>query len=168
MAEQKLQEAQIELTVEERENFKKIAETFNMEEIKKMLEILSMEIRAFEGKPIEPDDVITRLINIKNKMERSRFPTYPLLAKQVYLRLIAKYNKNATACKDWADMEAEALIAYKGLNWDAYVEMAKATSMPAEQQQFYLGPTQQAPKVEKRHFWQRDKSKKEESEFVHQ
>lgn len=140
------------------------------EALKTAAQAISMFVNAFSGKPIEAEDVISRLINVKNKMERSRFPTYPLLAKQVYLRLIAKYNPNGDACKEWANYEAEALIAYKGQNWDAYVEMVKAASGPQEQQQFYLGGAMQGKEPgtpqKKGHFWNRNpKQPQEPSEF---
>lgn len=130
-----------------------------------------MFVNALEGRPIEAEDVISKLINLKNKMERSRFPTYPLLAKQVYLRLIARYNPQADSCKEWADYESEALIAYKGLNWDAYVEMVKAATGPQDQQQFYFGGAMKEPLGErgmnqpKKRFWQKNKAATEGSEF---
>ena len=131
-------------------------------------EVISMMVRAFEGQPVEPGDVITRLTNVKNILERSRFPTYPLLAKQVYLRLIAKYAPEAYACKDWADLEAQALIEYKGQGREEYVEMTRAVSMGPEQG-FFFGSAISKPEVKqsKRHFWQR-KPKEEETEFEHQ
>lgn len=133
--------------------------------LKATAEAISMMVRAFEGKPIEPDDIITRLTNVKNILERSRFPTYPLLAKQVYLRLIAKYNPDALSCEEWANLEAYALISYKGKSREEYVEMTKATSGLQEQQQFYLGDRKQPQQQEsKRRFWQR--KPKEEAEFI--
>lgn len=143
----------------------------DLEMLKTTAQAISMFVNALEGRPIEAEDIITRLINVKNKMERSRFPTYPLLAKQVYLRLIAHYNPQGEACKEWADYESEALIAYKGLNWDAYVEMAKAATGPQEQQQFYFGGAMKEPLGErgmnqpKKRFWQKNKQATESSEF---
>lgn len=154
-----------ELEVEKKEVLEWF-EQMDMDVLTNVAEAIRMLVCAFEGKPIESDDVITRLINVKNIIERSRFPTYPLLAKQIYLRLIALYNPQAYPCKDWADLEAQALVSYKGLNWDAYVEMAKASQVPEGRQEFYFGTT--PPKTEqpqlKRHFWQR-KPKQEQSEF---
>jgi len=128
---------------------------------------ISMMVRAFEGRPIEPQDIITRFTNIKNILERSRFPTYPLLAKQVYLRLIAKYNPHAQACEDWADFEAEALISYKGLSREEYVDSIRAATSVGTEQQFYLGERKAPQPQMKRKFWQR-KPKTEESEFENQ
>jgi hypothetical protein len=163
----------VELSEEERKKLQTELATLSKESMQAFSEQLSMLIRALDGRPVETDDVISKLIKLKQNMERSRFPTYPLLAKQVYLRLIAKYNKQGAACEAWADFEASALIAYKGLNWDAYVEMVKATSTPQEQQSFYMGPTTQQPTQpqvqQKRHFWQgQPKPKQEPSEFVNQ
>jgi len=173
---EKIKERPWEITEEEM-RFIELLRFLDPEERAALLEIAKLQaemyafwVRASRGEPIEAQDVITRLINVRDILERSRFPTYPLLAKQVYLRLIAKYNPNAYPCRDWADLEAKALIAYKGLNWDAYVEMAKATKEPSERQQFFFGiapPMQQQPRKEvkrsKWRFWRR--GKEEESEF---
>lgn len=157
----------IALEDKEKQELIKFFEKLDTGMLKSVAEAISMMVRAFEGKPIEPEDIITRLTNVKNILERSRFPTYPLLAKQVYLRLIAFYNPQASPCKQWADFEAEALIEYKGQGRDEYVEMTRAMAMPSEQQ-FYFGEEgkPQVPQVKKRRFWQR--KPKEESEFEHQ
>ncbi|MDH7607703.1 MAG: hypothetical protein QHH12_08140 [Candidatus Bathyarchaeota archaeon] len=155
------------LKEEEKQQLLGFFEKLDLDTLKITAQAIAMMVRAFEGQPIEPEDVISRLTNIKNLLERSRFPTYPLLAKQVYLRLIALYNPQAYACRDWADLEAEALISYKGQSREEYVEMARATAGPKEQQQFYFGGPPVAPKAEapvKRHFWSR--APKEESEFA--
>lgn len=95
--------------------------------IKQNLDILSAIIRAFEGKEVNPDnDVITRLINVKNILERSNFPTMPIINFQVYCRLVAKYHPECVAFKDWADFQAEGLKSYKALSSEQYVEMMKA------------------------------------------
>jgi len=130
-------------------------------------EVISKLARGFEGKSIDPQDIITRFTNIKNILERSRFPTYPLLAKQVYLRLIAEYNPNASACKKWADFEAESLISYKGLSREEYVDSIKAAASVGTEQQFYLGDRKPPQPQVKRRFWSR-KPKAEESEFENQ
>lgn len=157
----------VSLEDKEKEQLLKFFQKLDKQTLKATAEAISMMVRAFEGKPIEPDDIITRLTNVKNILERSRFPTYPLLAKQVYLRLIAKYNPQAYACKDWANLEAEALIEYRGQGRQEYVDSIKAASNIASEQQFYLGP-QKAPESQiKRHLWQR-KPKTEESEFENQ
>jgi len=107
---------EVEITEKEKEELLKFFEKLDSDMLRSLAEAISMMVRAFEGKPIEPEDIITRLTNVKNILERSRFPTYPLLAKQVYLRLIALYAPEAYPCRDWADLEAQALISYKGLS----------------------------------------------------
>jgi len=159
---------QILVTLQEKEK-QELIKTFadlDPKILASVAEAISMMVRAFEGKPVEYQDIITRLTNVKNILERSRFPTYPLLAKQVYLRLIAKYNPQAQSCKDWADLEAEALIEYRGQGREEYVEMTKAISSVETEQQFYLGDRKTEQPKTKRRFWQR--KPKEESEFENQ
>lgn len=166
-----VEQVQVELTEQERQQLLKFFEQLDTETLKATFEAISMMVRAFEGRPIEPEDVITRLTNVKNILERSRFPTYPLLAKQVYLRLIAKYNPQAYACRDWADMEAEALISYKGQSRTEYVEMTRAAAAAQTEQEFYFGEVPQAPvQGEKKRFGflRRKPSSREQSEFEHQ
>jgi len=153
-----------ELTKDELEDIQRISE-WDKEKVKQFAEALSMMIRAFEGKPIEPDDIISKFTNIKNLLERSRFPTYVLLQKQVYLRLIALKNPAARSLEKWATKEAEALISYKGKSREEYVDTMKSQAA-RETQEFYLGQTQpQQPQV-KRRFWQR--KPKEQTEFANQ
>ena len=150
----------------EKKQLLKFFEKQDTEVLKNTAKAISMMVRAFEGKPIEPEDIITKMTNIKNILERSRFPTYPLVAKQVYLRLITEYHPECKAFAKWADLEAEALISYKGQSRAEYVDVMRAASV-SEGQEFYLGEgkPQVAPKS-KRHFWQR--KPKEESEFENQ
>jgi len=163
---------EVGITEKEKEELLKFFEKLDTNMLKSLAEAISMMVRAFEGRPVEPEDIITRLTNVKNILERSRFPTYPLLAKQVYLRLIALYAPEAYPCRDWADLEAQALISYKGLSREEYVEMTRATSVARAEQEFYFGemPTVHAEAKPKRSFWQRlrGRPKPEESEFVHQ
>ena len=125
--------------------------------------------RAFEGKPPEGEDAITRLTNVKDILERSRFPTYPLLAKQVYLRLIHKYApEEAESCEAWANLEARALISYKGKSREEYAEQLKHASGALDEGQriiFGMGSPQPQKKGFLRGF---RKPKEEESEFVAQ
>jgi len=87
---------------------------------------ISTLVRALDGKPPEGEDAITRLTNVKDILERSCFPTYPLLAKQVYLRLIHRYAPvEAESCEAWANLEARALISYKGKSREEYTEQLK-------------------------------------------
>jgi len=153
-----------ELEKQEKEELIALFRKLDVSLLKNTAEALSMFARAFEGKPIEPENVIKTLIDHKNIMERSRFPTYPLLAKQVFLRLIeVSYGKEAKICGVWADLEAQALIEYKGQGRGEYVDVQKAASQQGPEQQFYLGPRQQ--ERPKRRFFSR-KAKTEESEFV--
>jgi len=153
-----------ELEKAEKEELIALFRKFDVSLLKSTAEALSMFARAFEGKPIEPENVIKTLIDHKNLMERSRFPTYPLLAKQVYLRLIALFHPEAKCCADWADLEAHALIQYKGQGREEYVNVQKAASQSPEQQ-FYLAPKQGLQQQPKKSRWQFRKPK-EESEFV--
>ena len=130
-------------------------------EFKKRMRRIVLIIKAGRGEPIDPDSVITQLTDIKNVLERTRFPTYPMLGKHVYLRLIADMNTNAKACYKWSEKEASALISYKGQSRAEVVEMNKAPQIP--QQSIYLNPQQQAQQQTKTHFWNRPK--KEASEF---
>jgi hypothetical protein len=137
----------------------------DIEVMKKLAEMISLLSRAFEGQSIEKDK-ISKLINLDNLIERSYYPTYPLLAKQVYLRLLSKYYpKAAKSCEDWANIEAEALIEYKGKGREQYTEIMKAAVGITD-----LGLNMQAqprePQQPKRRFWQRKPT--EESEFKNQ
>jgi hypothetical protein len=160
----------VELTDKEKQELLKLFEQMDTETLKATFEAISMMVRAFEGRPIEPQDIITRLTNVKNILERSRFPTYPLLAKQVYLRLIALYNPQAYPCKDWADLEAEALISYKGQSRAEYVEMTRAAAAAKTEQEFYFGEMPRVPVGEKKRFGflRRKPQAKEQSEFEYQ
>jgi len=128
------------------------------------LEIIQKISRALDGKPIEPSDMISKLTNVKNILERSDFPTYPLLQEQIYCRLVsAKYG--LTIFKKYAETKAEALISYKRQSRKENVEMTKRLASP-EQMLVFGDQTPQLPQPKKR-FWQRGK-KKEETEFVQQ
>jgi hypothetical protein len=125
---------------------------------------LSMLVRATRGLSPESDSVISKLIDVKNADERSRFPTYPFVGRQVYLRLLhKKFPEYAKACKVWADAEASALIAYKGQGRKEWVEASRIMTLGENQQSFNFGPQQQ-PQPEKRGFLRR-KPKPEPSEF---
>lgn len=148
---------------------KKMLASIASNDLDKSLEMLSKIIRAIDGKPPDGRDIISKLTNVNNILERSRFPTYPLLNKQEYLRLMALYIPEAKSCEKWADLEAQALISYKGDSRKEYVEMSKSASMNP-QQEFILNPqAMQEPKPIKRRFWNRDpKQAVEQSEFVNQ
>lgn len=160
----------MELSDQEKKELEKVFSQTDKESVKSACEAISMIKRAFDGKPIEADDIITRLTNVKNILERSRFPTFPLLAKQVFCRLIAKYHPECTSFLDLVELEAEALISYKGEGRKEYVEMTKGITNQPENL-FYVGGEQVKPQPsqeqKKKHFWQR-KPKEEKSEFVAQ
>lgn len=161
------QQVSVTLDDQEKKELLKFFEKLDTELLASTAKAISMMVRAFEGKPIEPQDIITKLTNIKNILERSRFPTYPLLAKQVYLRLVKEYHPECEAFEKWANLEAEALISYKGQSRAEYVEVARAASA-MQGQEFYFGEgkPRQIPKA-KTHFWSR-KPKAEEPEFENQ
>lgn len=135
------------------------------EDIKELATKLSLFFNAIDGKPIEPDDIIRQLINLKDLQERSRFPSYPLLARNVYLRLIHKiYGDVAVSCKEWADFEAKGLIAYKGEGRKEAVEMTKAPQPLADNQTISYMQPQPAQQEKRGRFFNR--GNKQKSEFA--
>lgn len=156
------QQITTELTGQEQKAFLDSLQKLNREDFQKVAEFISMLVRAFEGKPIEPQDIITRFTNVKDILERSRFMTYPQVGKQVYLRLIASMNPNAKACSEWAEKEAHSMISYKGLSREEYVDSIKAAAHTPEQE-FYIGEKGSKEQPPKRHWWQRQP--KEQTEF---
>jgi len=135
--------------------------------IKPFFEVISQMIRAFEGKPLD-GDYISRLTDVKNILERTDFPTYPLLREQVFLRLCATIYPNAL--KSWgiyADLLAQAFISYKRQSRKEYVEQTKGLQSP--EQVFMIGDrTQQVEQPQKRRFGFLRGKPKEEREFVAQ
>lgn len=132
----------------------------NNEELSKIAQL----IRAFEGVDPEAETAIKQLIDMKNILERSRFPTYPILARQVYLRLIAKiYPEVAESCKDWADFEAHGLIQYQGKGREEFVEINKAPQGSQQNTEFYMSPNKAEPKQS---LLSRFTKKKEEIELI--
>lgn len=148
MAEQQL-EPQIEIKPEEKAELLQFFEKLDLQMLKNTAEAISMFVRAFEGEAIEPSDIIRDLINVRNIIERSNFPSYPVITRQVYLRLVAKYNKNYKAYEDWMDIEAQALKSYKGKSTEQYVEIAKA-KMASEAGQNIIFGTQVGKAEEKK------------------
>lgn len=140
------------------------------EEYRKIFEILSMLVRAFEGKDISETDVITRLVNVKNILERSRFPSMNIINFQVYCRLVAKYHPELQCFEDWANIQAHALISYQGLSREEYVDMYKAQVgyAPTPQTAISVGSgspqAQQQQQQKKAHWWSR-KPKEPQGEF---
>lgn len=143
----------------------------NPDEIKKMFEVLSMMIQAFEGKDLNPDnDVITRLIDVKNILERSNFPSMPVINFQVYCRLVAKYHPELIAFEDWANFQAEALKSLGALSSEQYVEMMKAQNgyQPQPSTTFGVnigGPQQQQQQQKKRGWFGRNRQNEKQEEF---
>lgn len=137
--------------------------------IRQALETLSLFIKAFEGKEINPEsDRINRLVNTKNPEERSFLPTLPIVNFQTYMRLIYELHfKEAKPCRTWADKQAQSLIGYKGVGGDRYVEMMKAElgviPPPAATNISFQG--QQAQQQQKRGFFRRGQPKPDKSEF---
>ncbi|HKJ30798.1 MAG TPA: hypothetical protein VKA34_03175 [Balneolales bacterium] len=132
------------------------------------LDLLAKLMNALEGKsPNPPDEIITSLTNPHNILERTRFPTHPILQKNVYLRLVALKHPELSAFKQWANYEAEAMISYKGEGRKEWVEQRRNATL--QEQGTVIGSlTQGSPQVQpKRRFWQRGE-KQEKSEFVNQ
>lgn len=136
--------------------------------IQRFAEELSMLVRGTRGQTIDPEDWFSKLINMRDKDERSRFPTYPMVARQVALRLSKKmYPEIAQASEDLANLYASGLIGYKGLARKEAVEMSKAPQLPEPNQVIVGSQQRQIEQQKKTHWWQR-KPKGEESEFTNQ
>lgn len=131
------------------------------------LNMIRKVMRALDGLPIEDGDIITKLTNPKDITERTRFTTFPLLQKNVYLRLVAAYYPELKAFREWADSEAHALISYKGKGREEYVEMSKAATVQEGGTIIgaYTGQPQQQPQKKR---WFERGPKKEQSEFASQ
>ena len=158
----------------EKKELLKFFAKMDKELLKDVAGVISTLVRAFEGKPPEGEDAITWLTNVKNILERSRFPTYPLLQKQVYLRLLHKFaekegSEEGQAYEDWANAEAQALISYKGKSREEYTEQLKhASGAIDEGQRIVFGMS--SPQPQKRGFLRgfRKPKEGEESEFTAQ
>lgn len=158
----------IELDTKEREQLIKIFQGADTKVLRAAAEAITMLVRAFNGLPPEPTDVISKLIDVNNKMERSRFPTYPILQKQVYLRLCAALIPEAkSSMETWADCDASALIEYKGEGRTEFVEATKAAANQNESSIIIGGGA--GVEVDKKGILHRgrnvDKNRKRESEF---
>jgi hypothetical protein len=143
---------------------KEIAPPPTKEEMENFAKLLSMLVRATKGQAIDPETMIQKMVDVRNRDERSRFPTYPIVARQVYLRLGAKiFGASANCLEDWANAISSTMIAYKGQQWKDVVDMTKHASVTEGQQTFNVGPQQQA-QAQKRS-WFRRAPKPEPSEF---
>ena len=152
----------LELSEKEKTELLGFFKDADLETLKAAASAIMMFRRAIAGQTPEPSDVISKLIDIKDKMQLSRFPTYPIMAKNIYLRLIHSiYGDPAKACLTWADFEASALVEYKGEGRKEYVEATKAAAS-SDSQNITFAMQQQAH--EKRGLLRR-REKKAESEF---
>lgn len=125
------------------------------------MEKIMWMVRAGKGLPPEPKDAISNLINVKNQMERSRFPTYTILTQVVYLKLgYLLYGEEAKILNQWSEELCHALIAYKGQGRKEWVEAVKRSEAP-DQTTFSFGSRE--PQQPKRRWYQR--KPKEETEF---
>lgn len=162
------EKTQLELDKGEREKLIEFFKIQDLETLKASAQAITMLVRAFQGLEPEPSDIISKLIDVKNPMERSRFPTYPILQKQVYLRLLAALIPEAESCLTWADLEAHALVEYKGEGRTEWVEATKVTAGVGETQQITIGGLPQA-QTDKHGILRRgrnlDKKEKERREF---
>lgn len=142
-----------------------LSEVLSDEDLKQLRKLM----RALDGQSIEEGDLITKLTNPKNIIERSRFPTYPILSKNVYLRLVARLSpEEFHSFSKWANLEAEALISYKGEGRKEYVEMSKAPQPNDPNTQTVIGAyTGAQPQQPKKRFWQRS-PKESRGEFENQ
>jgi len=131
-----------------------------LEDMEKIMQL----VRASKGLTPEPKDAISNLVNVKNPMERSGFPTYTILSQIVYLKLgYHLYGEDAEILNKWADTLCEALIAYKRQGRKEWVEAVRSSNIP-EQTSFFFGQGQREPP--KRRFFR--PKKKEQSEFREQ
>lgn len=147
----------------------RIAETFkdlNPKFARRFFETVSMMERAFQGRPIDPKDAIQRLTNVKDITERSRYPTYMLIAKQNFCHLATDI-LGLKAFKKLADLESAALISYKGESRKEYTEQLKAASGQADQQTISFGSAIEK-EAKKRLSFLRRKPKETVSEFINQ
>jgi len=101
------------------------------EDWRRFLQHYSMWVRAEEGESIEPEDVFSGMLNIKDIRERTRFPSYLDLRRHIYLRFLAKIVPEASDIfESWADEEAHEFISYpKGEGRKEGVEILAAKGM---------------------------------------
>lgn len=152
------------LSTEEKSQILSLFEKSTPEQRTAFFESLSMMMRALDGQQIEQNSVVTRLTDVKNIRERSRYPTYRLVRKITYLNLLAHLNPNAQICKTWADLESETLIAYKGLQRKEWVEQTRAENNLNPQQTFNVNPQGQPQQEQKRGFFSRFRGQRGENE----
>lgn len=100
-------------------------------ELKTLLQNYSMLVRARKGESIEPEDIFSGMLNIKDIRERTRFPSYLDLRRHIYLRFLSLIVPEASDLfKAWADEEGHEFISYpKGEGRKEGVEIMKAKGM---------------------------------------
>jgi len=164
-----LTKQETEITEEEIAFYEKYLFLGDIDKIKPFLQEMSMFWRSLDGLPIEPEDVFSGMLNIKDIRERTRYPTILDLKKHVTLRLIEKTYPVFGAFGKWADEEEHHFISYpKGEGRKEGVEIMKAKGMIAQGiAPIFLGELGQTKPQGKRRFWQR-KPKQAESEFENQ
>jgi len=107
---------------------------FNPEQedmVRRHLQTLSMTERARRGESIEPEDVFSGMLNIKDIRERTRFPSYLDLRRHIYLRFLSHIVPEAgDIINAWVDEEAHEFISYpKGEGRKEGVEILAAKGM---------------------------------------
>ena len=128
-----LTKEQKEITQAEIDFFIKYIFMADVDKLKPFLQGLSMFWRALDGLPVEPEDVFSGMLNIKDIRERTRYPTILDMKKHVTLRLIQKSYPVFSAFGKWAEEEEHHFISYpKGEGRKEGVEIMKAKGMIAQ------------------------------------
>lgn len=131
------------------------------------MEKITQLVRASKGLAPEPVDVYSYMMNIKEPLERTGFPTFTILQQAVYLKVGYEiYGEDAKILDTWADTLMKALIAYKRQQRKEAIEMAKRVE-EGEKTSFYMGrDTRKEQPQDKTHWWQR--KQKTQTEFKNQ
>lgn len=133
-----------------------------LEEMEKITQL----VRASKGLAPEPVDVYSYMMNIKEPLERTGFPTFTILQQAVYLKVGYEiYGEDAKILDTWANTLMKALIAYKRQQRKEAIEMAKKVE-EGEKTSFYMGREPQKDQQPKQRFWQR--KQKTQTEFKNQ
>jgi len=93
-----------------------------------------MWVRARRGENIEPEDIFSGMLNIKDIRERTRFPSYLDLRRHIYLRFLSFIVPEANdIINAWVDEEAHEFISYpKGEGRKEGVEILAAKGMKVQ------------------------------------
>ena len=92
------------------------------------LEDLRQILILAEGGDPEAQRWLNKFLKTESPQERSFFPSYPFIQRQVYLLAGSKVffkDEEGNPLKMWADLEAEVFNGYKGKKSDQVVEMLK-------------------------------------------